>query len=104
MGSRSVSQEQWRASTGSKETLGSLHPFTLTSTSNLTLALQHLRYCKDSERLDSLVLRSKMVMVSKHVNTLMSMSNLAPTLQHQGESKRAKVTGQVVLIERRYSS
>jgi tetratricopeptide (TPR) repeat protein len=80
-----------RALKGFKETLGSLHPFTLTSNSNLALTLQHLGYYKDSERLNRLVLRgSKMIMGSKHVDTLTSMSNLALALQHQGKYKRAK--------------
>jgi tetratricopeptide (TPR) repeat protein len=79
-----------RALKGFKKTLGSLHPFTLSSLSNLALALQRLGNSKQSEALSRLALRgSKIVLGSSHADTLISMSNLALVLQHQGKYKQA---------------
>jgi tetratricopeptide (TPR) repeat protein len=73
-----------------KETLGSEHPDTLTSMSNLAASYRELGRSKEAAQLDEQTLGiRKRVLGLEHPGTLISMNNLAASYRHLGMIKEA---------------
>ncbi|KAF2630919.1 kinesin light chain 1 [Macroventuria anomochaeta] len=74
-----------------KKVLGPEHPDTLTSMSNLALALSNQGKYAEAEEMDSETLRlSKKVSGDEHPHTLASMNNVAAALSGQGKYAEAE--------------
>ncbi|KAG8721592.1 hypothetical protein FRC09_007665 [Ceratobasidium sp. 395] len=75
-----------------KQTLGKLHPDTLTSMANLASTYCHQGRWDEAEALDVRVLDArKQTLGELHPDTLLSMANLASTYQDQGRWDEAEV-------------
>jgi tetratricopeptide (TPR) repeat protein len=85
-----------------KQVLGSAHPNTLTSMSNLASTYWNQGRWKEAEELEVQVMETrKQVLGAEHPDTLTSMSNLASTYQNQGRWKEAEELGVQVMETRK---
>ncbi|KAI9764624.1 MAG: hypothetical protein M1839_005799 [Geoglossum umbratile] len=91
MGSYYIAEEMDRSALDAREaTLGGEHPDTLTSVSNLGLALESQGKCEEAEAMHRRALEGyEKVLGPEHPSTLTSANNLGSVLERQGKYEEA---------------